>query len=147
MKKMYLAKLAVLMTGMAIFIHASDIKAQHHNETTVEPSAAEKNMMRHAHDAQKGDTLKWIDKRRLGIDTLHQVFDHRFLESEGDSGRKFIYKPQPEDSNFPCNHEKEVYKDAENMIDLNDPAIESFRKRKLKGGREKIVIIRNNNDG
>ena len=30
-----------------------------------------------------------------------------------------------------------------NMIDLSDPAVISFKKKKLSGGREKITIIRN----
>jgi hypothetical protein len=93
----------------------------------------------------------------------------REMETEGDSGKKIVVhveKISPEDGDILINHrsfgrqgrlspaplfppaslttgQAFRFQNNTNVINLADPGIISYKKKKLSGGREKITIIRN----
>jgi len=96
-----------------------------------------------------GDTIdsaskfKWSGMENFEIDSIHKNFEFRFLESDGPGDNRFIFAPHP--PNAPrMPHAVRLQKNLRgNVIDLSDPGIISYKKKKLRGGREKITIIRN----
>lgn len=97
----------------------------------------------------KGDTIglanefKWIGKEKIELDSIHKNFEFRFLESDGPGDKRFMFAPHP--PNAPqMPHVVRLQKNLRgNVIDLGDPGIISYKKKKLSGGREKITIVRN----
>ena len=149
----------------------------------------------------KGKEFKWVPRKGVKLDSLHQNFDKTFeyeivednggviilksskaskpriykFSTEGDSGKEVrIFRRSGVDSKLPMDHsgrqERIIRKESKgdegwsptppppppdvnfmrlkapqksNVIDLSDPGIISYEKKKLSGGREKITIIRN----
>lgn len=87
--------------------------------------------------------LKWIGKDVFQMDSIHKNFEFRFLESDWPGDKRFLFAPEP--PNAPkIPHVVRLQRNLRgNAIDLNDPGIISYKKKKLRGGREKITIIRN----
>jgi hypothetical protein len=80
------------------------------------------------------------------MDSLHQVFEFRFVEPEGENDYRFMLA-----SASPVSEKKTPFlrfnrNKNNNIIDLSDSGIVSYKKKKLSGGREKIVIIRKMED-
>lgn len=123
-------------------------------------------------DTIDGDKkLKWISKDDFVMDSLHEHldFDMDFEIKANEDGNVFIMKSKkgkkdhdvmiwhedddknemilkaPHSSHMP--HAAKMVKISKgkkgNLIDLSDPGIISFKKKKLSKGREKITIIRN----
>jgi hypothetical protein len=100
-------------------------------------------------DSKRGCCSKTIEEfeiKRPGtaefrMDSVHQIFEFRFIEPEGENDNRFNLasaSPAPQKTPFlRFNRNKN-----ENIIDLSDSGIISYKKKKLSGGREKIVIIR-----
>lgn len=96
-----------------------------------------------------GDTIgsaskfKWQGIENFDIDSIHENFEFRFLESDGPGDKSFMFAPHsPNSGRTP--HIIRLQKDLKgNVIDLGDPGIISYKKKKMSGGREKITIIRN----
>lgn len=86
--------------------------------------------------------LKWLGKAPFRIDSLHRNFEFRFLEPEGEEDERFIFHP----GNTALPQAPRIIRvdkrTTRNTIDLSDPAIISYKRKKIRGGREKIVIIR-----
>lgn len=79
---------------------------------------------------------------RVKIDSVHQNFEPRFIEPVGKNDPRFIQTSDSSSSRqktplFRFNRNK-----SETSINLNDPGIISYKKKKLSGGREKIIIVR-----
>ena len=86
--------------------------------------------------------LKWLRKAPFRIDSLHRNFEYRFLEPDGADDERFIFQPG---TSVPLQAPRIIRVDKRtsgNTIDLSDPGIISYKRKKLRGGREKIVIIR-----
>jgi hypothetical protein len=96
-----------------------------------------------------GDTIgsakefKWKGKEDFKMDSLHKNFEYRFFESDDEGDNRFIFAPHPPHPPKVPHIERLNKKLQGNMIDLSDPGIISYKKKKLSGGREKITIIRN----
>lgn len=80
------------------------------------------------------------------LDSLHKNFTFHFSGEEMDFEPPFVNPPDasrppkaPHIFHFKNNS-------SENIIDLSDPGIISYKKRDKSGGREKIVIIREKNE-
>jgi hypothetical protein len=88
--------------------------------------------------------LKWSGKGNFEMDSIHKNFEFRFLESDRpDDKKRFMFAPHPpKPPKIP--HVVRLQKNLSgNVIDLGDPGIISYKKKKMSGGREKITIIRN----
>ena len=82
------------------------------------------------------------DSNRIKIDPVHKNFEPRFIEPDGKNDPRFIQTSDSSTSRqknplFRFNRNK-----SETSINLNDPGIISYKKKKLSGGREKIIIVR-----
>lgn len=80
------------------------------------------------------------------LDSLHKNFTFRFNGDDMDFEPPFVFPPDaprppkaPHILHFRNNS-------GENIIDLSDPGIISYKKRDKSGGREKITIIREKNE-
>ncbi len=80
------------------------------------------------------------------MDSLHKNFTFRFNGEDMDFEPPFLLPPNaPRPPKAPhIFHFKN--KSGDNIIDLSDPGIISYKKRDKSGGREKIVIIREKNE-
>jgi hypothetical protein len=92
--------------------------------------------------------LKWIMEEDFNMDSIHKNFEFRFFESDNDGENndgenKFIFAPHPPHSPKAPQVLRLNKKFNGNVIDLGDPGIISYKKKKMSGGREKITIIRN----
>jgi hypothetical protein len=96
-----------------------------------------------------GDTIdsaskfKWGGMENFEMDSIHKNFEFRFLESDGPGDNRFIFAPHPPNSARAPRVVRLQRNLKGNIIDLGDPGIISYKKKKLRGGREKITIIRN----
>jgi len=89
-----------------------------------------------------GETFEWFGTDEFELDSLTQNFEFRFSELDGDGDKSFILAPHPPHPPKVPHIVKLNKKLHGNIIDLSDPGIISYKKKKLRGGREKIVIIR-----
>lgn len=109
----------------------------------------------------QGDTLdidsrmKWFPKHQLESDSVLRSFDFQFEMDEDSAGNVFIMRPgrmhQPFVPGVPMPpHAPDVFMLRNganaNVIDLSDPGIISFKKKKMSGKREKITVIRHEPD-
>lgn len=109
----------------------------------------------------QGDTLdvdsrmKWFPKHQLESDSVLRNFDFQFEMDEDSAGNVFIMRPDrmhhPIVPGVPMPpHAPDVLMlrngPATNVIDLSDPGIISFKKKKMSGKREKITVIRHEPD-
>lgn len=86
-------------------------------------------------DASDSAQKKIILRKRLKDGTV----DDRIIYLNGPKGENFLTMP-PMPPMPPMNFKRSNH--PERIIDLNDPNIIFFRKKKMRGDREKIVIIR-----
>ncbi|MGC9355399.1 MAG: hypothetical protein ACP5D9_16240 [Mariniphaga sp.] len=89
-----------------------------------------------------GEKFEWFGTDDFDLDSLTQNFEFRVSEMDGDGDKSFIFAPHPP---YPPKvpHIVKLNKKLHgNIIDLSDPGIISYKKKKLKGGREKIILIR-----
>ncbi|NCB06661.1 MAG: hypothetical protein EOM73_00685 [Bacteroidia bacterium] len=109
----------------------------------------------------QGDTLdidsrmKWFPKHLLESDSVLRSFDFQIEMDEDSAGNVFIMRPdrmhQSFVPGFPAPpHAPDVLMlrngPNANVIDLSDPGIISFKKKKMSGKREKITVIRHEPD-
>jgi len=107
---------------------------------------------------KSGDSARWksdpdndveIFSEEAGDSAQKKIIIHKRLK-DGTSDDRFIYFNGPNGENFPpmppmppMPHINLMrHNNAEGIIDLNDPNIISFKKKKMSGDREKIEIIR-----
>jgi len=95
-----------------------------------------------------GDTIgsaskfKWQGIENFDMDSIHKNFEFRFLESDGPGDNRFMFAHPPHSAKAP--RVARLQRNLRgNVIDLSDPGIISYKKKKMSGGREKITIIRN----
>lgn len=104
-----------------------------------------------------GNKLKWIMNDEFSLDSLHKNMniDFEYEISENEDGNVIIMKSGNKTNPIihalphPPAVPNVMFFDNEksgNIIDLSDPGIISFKKKKMSGGREKITIIRNEKD-
>jgi sRNA-binding carbon storage regulator CsrA len=86
-----------------------------------------------------GETFEWFGTDEFELDSLTQNFEFRFFDSDSEDDNQFIFAPHPPKVPHVVRLNKKLYG---NVIDLGDPGIISYKKKKMSGGREKIVIIR-----
>lgn len=109
-----------------------------------------------------GKDMKWITKGDFKLDSLlgnlDMNFDFNFDETDsgnvfvwhGKNGPRHLIVPLPPPGVPPV--PQLIFRDkkqADNVIDLSDPGIISFKKKEMRDGREKITIVReksNDND-
>lgn len=95
----------------------------------------------------KGDTigggkeLKWISKEDFNMEDFDMDFDFDIDLEECEEGHRMIMRA-PHAAHAPKVIMMKKGKQG-NVIDLSDPGIISYDKKDLKGGKEKITIIRN----
>jgi hypothetical protein len=90
-----------------------------------------------------GEKFEWFGTDEFELDSFTQNFEFRFSELDGDGDKSFILAPHPPHPPKVPHIVKLNKKLHGNIIDLSDPGIISYKKKKLKGGREKIILIRN----
>ena len=89
---------------------------------------------------QKAKEMKWIGKENFEMDSINKNFEFRFFDSDSEDDNPFIFAPHPPKVPHVVRLNKKL---SGNVIDLGDPDIISYKKKKMSGGREKITIIRN----
>ncbi|SHI75402.1 hypothetical protein SAMN05444280_105144 [Tangfeifania diversioriginum] len=99
-----------------------------------------------------GDTIGTVEDFQFAMPELPNLDSLKeeitvFLKDENfDFDTPFFWPPDaPEPPNVPHVFRFES-NSGENIIDLSDPAIISYKKKDKSGGREKIVIIREKNE-
>jgi hypothetical protein len=143
---------------------APEFGKMHRFDVEVENDNGDEKVRIYKHRAKKdGEPMLWGmesgDNMQVfsdveGDSVQHKIIIHKRMKG-GDDEDNFIYlngenmkhfPPMPPMPPVPHNRMlKEVH--AGRIIDLNDPNIISFRKKKLSGDREKIEIIRKKPEG
>ena len=98
---------------------------------------------------ESGDDEEMLNEQS-GDSVQKRIIIHKMMK-DGDEDQ-VIYLNGPDMKHFPpmppMPHMKMMKEQhAGRIIDLNDPNIISYKKKSMKGGREKIEIIRNKSEG